>query len=414
MDMAKRMISFLGTGNYETGVYYFDDFNQQRTAFVQTGLVRFLEPEEVVVLVTDQAEKKNWSKLQAACEEKGITTPFRACHIPSGQSEDEIWQIFQFLSDEVHEQDLLLMDITHSLRSLPIMALACIQYLRSLKGISLQGIYYGAWEAGAEKNKEHWAPIFDLTPFVELMDWSEAVGSFQRSGDSSALRQLFDREVIARQKASKGKDQEAKLLKEVGYGLYQASQRMATCRGYEIYTNPVMSRVTERLQQLETQYSPGKAFNPLLARIREKIESISCPLNDVSDEVKQGFEAVSWCVQHNLVQQAYTLLQENLITHFCQKGGADPWKEADRKLVSSALSLTRKSLNEWSEKALEHEDFIKQIMDSAGVEVLTLYDQLSKKRNDINHGGITNPAKADKLIAEIERYTQQAIDLLHR
>lgn len=412
--MAKRMISFLGTGCYDTGVYAFDDFNQQKTAFVQTGLAQFLEPEEVVVLVTDQAAEKNWDKLQATCKEKGITIPFRACRIPSGQSEDEIWEIFQILADEVQDQDILLMDITHSLRSLPIMALACVQYLRSLKGISLQGIYYGAWEAGEEKNQEHWAPIFDLTPFVELMDWSEAVGSFQRSGDSSTLRQLFDREVIPRQKASKGKDQEAKLLKEVGHGLYQASQRMATCRGYEIYTNPVLSRVTERLQQLETEYSPGKAFNPLLARIREKIESVRCPLDDVSDEVKQGFEAVSWCVQHNLVQQAYTLLQENLITHFCQKGGADPWAKADRTLVASALSLSRKSKEEWSAEAFENEEFISRIMDLAGPEVLTLYDQLSKKRNDINHGGITKPAKADKLIAEIESYTQQAIDFLHR
>jgi len=412
--MAKRMISFLGTGSYGTGIYAFDDFNQQKTAFVQTGLAQFLEPEEVVVLVTEQAKEKNWPKLQAACKEKGITIPFRVCRIPSGQSETEIWEIFQILADEVQDQDILLMDITHSLRSLPIMALACVQYLRALKGVSLEGIYYGAWEAGVDKNGERWAPVFDLTPFVELMDWSEAVGSFERSGDSSGLRQLIDREVRPRQIASQGADQEAKLLKEVGQGLYQASQRMATCRGHEIYTNPVLSRVAERLQQLETDYSPGKAFKPLLSRMRAKIESVRCPHDGLSDEVKRGFEAVSWCVQHNLVQQAYTLLQENLITHFCQQGGVDPWARADRTLVASALSLSRKPKDEWSAKAREHESFIERIMNYAGSDVLTLYDQLSKKRNDINHAGIMQAASADKLSAEIENYTQQAMNLLSR
>lgn len=412
--MNKKLITFLGVANYKTGIYHLHNSYQEKTSFVQTALAKLLDPDEVVVLVTKQAEEKNWPRLIKELEQFDVQVSFRKRQIPSGRSEDEIWDIFQILTNEVREQDVLFIDITHSLRSLPIMTLACVQYLRALKDISLQGIYYGAWEAGVEKNGDIWAPIFDLSSFVELMDWSEAVGAFERSGDSTRLSQLFDKEVKPRQIASKGQDQEAKLLREVANGLFQTSQSMATCRGREIYTNPVMHRVAERLQQLENEHSPGKAFNPLLARIRQKIESVSCPLDGFSDEVQRGFEAVSWCVQHNLVQQAYTMLQENLITHFCQQGGADPWAQSDRALVACALSLFRKPKDEWDSTARKNMDFIDRIMECAGTEILTLYDQLSKKRNDLNHAGILAPAKAEKLINEIETQAQKALNLLSK
>ena len=93
--MSKKMITFLGTGNYGTGIYSFDDFNKEKTSFVQTGLARYLEPEEVVVLITKQAEDKNWDKLEEARKKAGTATPPYKRPIPTSHTNDDTGHISQ-------------------------------------------------------------------------------------------------------------------------------------------------------------------------------------------------------------------------------------------------------------------------------------------------------------------------------
>lgn len=412
----KKMITFLGTGDYKPVVY---EYKQKviQSSFVQIALAEFFRPEEVVVCVTEEAKQQNWlgnqkqesdghraKGLREAAREALPDIPFYTIDIPNGQNLEEIWQVFSILEEVINTNDVLIIDVTHAFRSIPIVALACTQYLGLLQNVSLEGIYYGAFEAKRKSENTYIAPVFDLTAFAELMEWSQAVTIFEQFGEMGGIKKLFDREVDPRRKASQGQDREAKLLRDIGHGLNTASVRSATCRGRDIYKDPIFERISEKLTELEDTFATGKAFGPLLDRIRSKLQSLECTDQGFSDEVRRGFEAVNWCLEHNLVQQGYTLLQENTITHFCQLCDLDAYRRAEREMVSSALGrLYWIPKEQWTAKDLNNEQEINRVQQMAGESVFKVYDKLSKLRNDINHAGIVQPIKPEKLISELRK-----------
>jgi CRISPR-associated DxTHG motif protein len=106
--------------------------------------------------------------------------------IPDGKSEEELWEIFEAISKAVQEGDEIVFDITHGFRSLPMIALLTIAYLKQVKGVKVQHVVYGVYE-----RDNPMAPILDLTPFADLLDWLAAAKMFTATGDSSELGRLI-------------------------------------------------------------------------------------------------------------------------------------------------------------------------------------------------------------------------------
>lgn len=95
------------------------------------------------------------------------------CMIPIGANEEELWEIFKNIFETIGQEEELYIDITHSLRNIPIQLLAVISYARAIKNVTVNGIYYGAFEVGKfneEGVKE--APILNLLTFLDILDWS--------------------------------------------------------------------------------------------------------------------------------------------------------------------------------------------------------------------------------------------------
>ena len=63
------------------------------------------------------------------------------CEIPDG-GEESYWAIFED-QPAVADNDSVWLDITHSFRYLPMLAYAVLQYLQDVRGITVNGIYYG-------------------------------------------------------------------------------------------------------------------------------------------------------------------------------------------------------------------------------------------------------------------------------
>jgi len=95
-------------------------------------------------------------------------TTLRPISIPDGKDEAEIWGIFETLTQNVNEGDSIVFDITHAFRSIPFLAMIAVSYLRAAKGIELNAIVYGAYDARIDDK----SPVFNLTPFVTLLDWT--------------------------------------------------------------------------------------------------------------------------------------------------------------------------------------------------------------------------------------------------
>src|SRR5690606_37109361 len=180
------LITFLGAGRYKPARYRIGGCTHAAELFYSAALAKHLKPDLVVSLQTEEDSRTHRTALAEA---------FRDFHhevvqIPDGKSESELWSIFSALTSKVPREALLHLDITHGFRSLPVIGLIALNYLRVTRHVTIGGVYYGAWEAGkssADGSSEPEVPTFDLTPFLELLDWTSAAEEFLRTGSATGL-----------------------------------------------------------------------------------------------------------------------------------------------------------------------------------------------------------------------------------
>lgn len=405
--MSLKLITFLGSNLYSPTTYRLGA-NSYESPFIQVALAHLLKPEEVCVFVTGGKKGSklcNWEGVREGKDGdvshvKGlmqyskdiIGVEINAIDIPDGKNIEEIWEIFEIVSETVDSDDKIIFDVTHSFRSIPIIALACIQYLRVVKKVNLMGIYYGAWEARGDDNV---APIIDLTAFVQLMDWTYAVRSFEANSDIAWLKNLLDAEALPRCKESKGCDKEAVKLREFGKNLDSFAKSLSTCRCKDLYEKGFLDILLESVNDLKS-YNSIRALSPLLSIVENKIRGCKIDGSENMLVVRRGFEAVKWCVDHAQIQQAYTIFRENILTYVCILNDKDIGDRAFREKVSSALQAKNNpssAVKDCNEVSLE----------GLPTEIFGIYDTLSKRRNDLNHAGITQPAKCEILIDDVRR-----------
>lgn len=89
--------------------------------------------------------------------------------------------------------DELIVDVTHSFRSLPITIMNLLLYLKNVssKNIKFSHIYYGM----IEMNKEYgYAPIVDLKKILKLNDWIVGAMAFKQYGNAYQIAGLLQQE----------------------------------------------------------------------------------------------------------------------------------------------------------------------------------------------------------------------------
>lgn len=100
-----------------------------------------------------------------------------------------ILQLNQLLSTG----DELIVDVTHSFRSLPITIMNLLLYLRNVssKNIKISHIYYGMIEMSKEYG---YAPIVDLKKILKLNDWIVGAMAFKQYGNAYQIAGLIQQE----------------------------------------------------------------------------------------------------------------------------------------------------------------------------------------------------------------------------
>lgn len=182
-----RLISFLGTGNYQTTRYCLEPTGEYcETCFVAAALGCLLPAKEVVVLATERAEKTHREALAQELAKFGKNPPewVRIC---DGKSRAELWDNFSRLAGLLTKPGAaqVALDITHGFRSQPFFAGAVVSFVRAMEENAPQiRIVYGAFEA---RDPEGQAPIWDLTAVVDLLDWTQAINTFLAAGEGREL-----------------------------------------------------------------------------------------------------------------------------------------------------------------------------------------------------------------------------------
>jgi len=154
-------------------------------------LTKFLNPERIVSLQTRAAAERHGESLAKellACNSIGEIS-----EITDDKSETELWEIFAAITNSVPAGCELHLDITHGFRSLPLIVFIALSYLRTTRNVTIGGIHYGAWEErnqGVGSSPEV-APVFDITPFLTLLDWNAAADQFLQTGSADRISQLL-------------------------------------------------------------------------------------------------------------------------------------------------------------------------------------------------------------------------------
>jgi CRISPR-associated Csx2 family protein len=419
--MARTFLTTLGINPYLDCRYRLRDTLSAITPFVQEALASTLcsdwsAEDRILVFCTEEATSKNWLDqseanphgnfdvgLQTRLHQAPTSAAIARVPIPGGSTEAEIMEIFQTVADVLEKEDEVILDITHSFRSLPLLHGVILNYAKVLKGIRVSGIYYGAFETLGRLDdvrkvpvEERIAPVFDLTPYDALLDWARAVDGFVSYGSTKSIQELVTKKIAPILTETQGQEGTARGLRDLLNRLHPMAMRILTARLPDI----------ENFTSLEEQVSALKGqtllppLSPLLDLIVEKTQPFAAP----SPEEK-GFAAVEWCIAHNLIPQGYTLLQEAIVSGSCRLFGYDSTVSEKRDFITALLNVEGKKAHrsEWREPLESRRKDAEAILACCGPAFQALassFSRLTGLRNDINHAGARRGHKSHEALVQ--------------
>ncbi|RKD30498.1 TIGR02221 family CRISPR-associated protein [Thermohalobacter berrensis] len=404
--MGRKFLSFLGASPYKECCYVYDDGNnldRVTTKYIQEALIKILckdwnKDDKAIIFLTDFARKENyWNKEDETRRLKdkllNLNISIKDISIPNGKNQDEIWEIFNTILNEIEEGDEIIFDLTHSFRSIPMLALVILNYAKVLKNVKLKGIYYGAYEARWTENSKEIAPIFNLITFDELLEWAQAVNSFTRYGNSRHLKELASRVLSSKLRE---RDQSAILVKNFVEKLDDFINTIYNCRGKGIFNEKNSDKksiscayksMRKNLDNLiEDKNDTLKPLVPLFNKVKETTKDF-----EKGDNLTTGIAVIKWSIDNNLTQQAYTALDETIKTYVCVKFGLDETDKNNREeIVAKALRVRAQKIpkEKWKIKE-EYRNKIEEIVVNLDNKLVQLSDKVNNLRNDINHFGYT-------------------------
>lgn len=404
-----KAISFLGFNKYDETIYLHPtEKNSLKTPFFQEALVEFYQPETLYVLLTKTVETKipagasetNWEALQKRLQGKNVKLqPIK--NIPERNSPEDVWLIFQEITNNLQHGDEVIFDITYSFRSLPVVVLLAITYLRVVRNVNIKGLVYGAFEA---KNKEtNETPTFDLLPIVSLLNWTTATDQFLKTGNGEALASLLHSSNPETENLSsniKGIAQGLQLLRPMDVMQEAAvlSERIAEATPIISKSVPPFATLLERV---EKDYGDFGLENP------EDYKS------NAKASLLRQLKMVEWYASKGQTVQALSLAREWLPSLLCYHFQVDPLDKKIREDMELLLSGGKTPPDEQGNKResprlMEYKSSIskqkrKQISNLWGGQF-----NLSNLRNDVLHSGFRkNPKVAAEIVQQTEKIIQE-------
>jgi CRISPR-associated Csx2 family protein len=338
----KILISFLGTGptnerrEYRKATYSIDGKNYQ-SAFVASVIGQHYEIANHIIIGT---VKSMWEELYRYYSEKNnieiddnyylnfselidssnhktnldaydadftgienvIGGQSKCVLIPYGLNQNEQLEIFRRISqtfDQVIEQnDEIILDITHSFRSLPLFSTTVINYLNDVKDKKavVSKVLYGMLDAMREFNDI--APIIDITSTIELNQWSKAAYAFKEYGKGYLLADLLSGD-------------EARII-----NLFSDAVGIN-------YLSEIKVRLTN-FQQLAQQEIKNEFAKLILPQVLE--EFVSKLQKAGNTQYHFQFELAKWHYEKKNYSAAFIVFVESLVTYICFLENFD-WKQ---------------------------------------------------------------------------------------
>lgn len=388
--MARKVfISVLGTGFYEACKYKKGKFVSSETRFIQQATLEYLKVnsnwttrnaegdviDRVIILLTNGAKDTNWDKsiikrlnrkteleeayigLEQVLQEMNLPCPVETVNIPDGKNEDEMWAIFNAVYETLRPNDELYFDLTHSYRYLPMLVLVLGNYAKFLKGVKVKHISYGNYEA--RDSLSNVAPLMDILPLTMLQDWTFAAADLIRNGNIERFQSLKEENALSpllRERGQKNIDRRMAEGYLDGYieSLESFLDDMKLCLAPNILSGTTINRINDCHEQVSEVFEDVIApIPPIINKIHQSLHGFETTDTMHPESVQNGYEAAKWCYDHQLYQQAVTILDENITTDFCQRLGTDERVYEQRTASNAFLRYGEYRENDWESENLD-------------------------------------------------------------
>jgi CRISPR-associated protein, TM1812 family len=372
--MATKLISVLGQRGYKETVYVYNK-QEYSTPFMVEAAFHFFKPDQLLVLVTEEVRDSNLPLLKGRLPE---TIPV---YIPSGKTEEELWKIFDALATNVLPGDEIIFDITNGFRSLPVLCLFAASFVQVARNAQVIKMIYGAFDARDEATNT--TPVFDLTPFLNLLDWTTATDAFLKYGRADDLVSL------AREDYSELADTLNALTKSL-----QTSRTAGVMQSaYGLSEKIFASRNTQSIS--------SKPFGLLLDQINEEYGrfGLDNPTNHIGDYLEKQLEMIKWYLSKGMYVQALTSMREWLITLIMYDAQQISFSFQDRDVVAKFLRGSS-GQSKSKDKSVSLEVLKNNLNPELYQKVNQLWDEVPKLRNDVAHSGMGHDARSFDEIKE--------------
>ena len=365
-----KALTFLGTGDYQQTTYikHDDPTKSCETDLFPEAVAELYEPDRLIAFATEAVRSRKAAELKRL-EEK-IGGKFEAIAIPNGNSEAQLWDIFQRCAEAVDRDDEIILDITHAFRSIPLLVFIVAGYLRQVKRVRLKHIIYGAFEARDTTTDQ--TPIFDLTPFVQLLDWTNAVNVFQNSGDARPIAGLAIPDP------------------KIANALKKLSETLLTNRTLEAQEAAFDFNGLDLTPMKEESPPFGMLISQLQANYRQM--AVYDPSSKSGQSLKKQWIQIKWYIENQHYLQAVTLMREWLISYECIHHGTKDWLNQGSRDAAEARLKGRRGSRMTTLSALVPNQIPTK-----------LWEQCTEVRNDLAHCGMRyRPKIATTVIRDSE------------
>ncbi len=407
-----KALTFLGTTEYQVITYVWrseGDEHAYTTDLFPEAVAHFFQPERLIVFVTPQVRQHaNLRKLR-----QRLGSLVEAVDIPEGGSGPELWQMFEVVTSAVEEGEAVVLDVTHAFRSIPLSALVIAAYMRRTKNVNVERIVYGAYEARQPLRKEPQpsdrAPVFDVTPLLDLLDWLSGAQELLDRGDGRSLAQRMEdtHNFLHRQLSG---DLKPKKLREVARKLSALSHSLRLARPLEVMKDaqqllPILDAARDELGAW------AKPFGLIVERVRAEVAALAYESPERLDieNLRHQLDLIRYYIDKGLTVQAITLAREWVVSWACLQRGHDDWlSRVEREKVEEALNSMAHQARSRTEAPPE---WLQRVAERFPIK--NVWTWIGQLRNDVAHCGMgEHPAPAGRIEQRVRELPERLASLL--
>ncbi len=398
----RKLITFLGvlSSNAQPVGYRHHGQIYEGLVFAE-ALQQFCPHDMMLLCVTQGAKEKTLPLVRERT--KVLDDPrVHIIDIPTGLDSEQMWDTFKTIVDHVNDDDCVMFDITHGLRSISFLVFLFAAYLKSAKNVHIDAIYYGALDL-RNQTSDSVAPVIDLSEFSAMLDWLMATNQFVRNGDGSDLAGLIRAGKPAASPLSAElanpvlRDQ----MENMAGVIEQMSLALSLARPLE--TMQRASALRARLQNAGSSIARQALPFAVLA---DKVGSAYTPFALLDPLAEQNLKVdlrlqlgmLKWYIDKRAYVQAATLGRELVVSLVAYGLGKD--QITDLKGVREPVE---EALNQYSGKRSlcstpYTDDDIRKI--DANRTLVALWKDLRYLRNDLAHVGMNQKGVAAALLVD--------------